>query len=117
MFVVRSTELYARCAPSAEIAGCARNGEGVTIGTGSPRAFPLSSSIARRQRFIVPDRSLTKYTDFPSGAQIGFQSTGASLVSATGSPPVGVIVQMSVLTPLPRRLANAMRRWCGDQVG
>ena len=60
MFVETATELYASSRPSAEIVGCATSEAGVTIASGAPRALPLSSSIAMRHRFMVPDRSLKK---------------------------------------------------------
>ena len=68
--------------------------EGAPIGSGSPSGLPVSSSMARRQRFIVPPRSLTKKIDFPSGAHNGFQSSGGSSVARTilfGSPLIAMV--------------------------
>ena len=65
--------------------------EGVVTGCGSPRGRPEASSIATRQRFMEPPRTLAKKSVRPSGDQTGFQSTAGSLVTSTGTgSPVGV---------------------------
>src|SRR5450830_258587 len=56
-------------------------------GSGSPWRRPDAGSMPTRHRFMLPPRSLAKYSQRPSGAHTGFQSTGASWVIATGVPP------------------------------
>src|ERR1043166_9228201 len=54
----------------------------------------------------------------PSGAQIGFQSIGSSLVTGVAGPPPTGIVQISVRRgAVPPRLPNAIRLLCGDTLG
>src|SRR5688572_4018155 len=50
----------------------------VVTGSGSPTGLPVASSTGIRQRFIAVPRSLEKYTNLPSGDQIGDQSMARS---------------------------------------
>ena len=94
--------------------------EGVVTGSGSPSVRPEASSIATRQRFIEPPRSLAKYRLRPSGDQTGFQSTGGSLVTASdgGSPGAAAGIVQRSRWPLPSLSPQkAIRRPFGDQQG
>jgi hypothetical protein len=48
--------------------------------------------MARRQRFMLPPRSLAKYRKRPSGDHTGFQSVAASFVTGIAAPPAAGIV-------------------------
>ena len=94
--------------------------EGVVTGCGSPRGRPEASSIATRQRFMEPPRTLAKKSVRPSGDQTGFQSTAGSLVTSTGtgSPAASAGIVHRSRWPLScRRPQKAMRRPPGDQLG
>src|SRR5262245_45442783 len=95
--------------------------DGVVTGSGVELVRPVVSSIAIRQRFIVPPRRLEKYRNAPSGDHAGLQSTAASAVTSSGprsrSEPSAAAVQMSRWPVAPRRLQKATRWPCGDQAG
>jgi serine/threonine protein kinase len=75
------------------------------------------SSTAIRQRFIVPPRSLTKYTWRPSGDHTGFQSVLPPVTSATDGPPPAGMVQMPMTVgraspcARPNRSPHPPRSW------
>ena len=83
--------------PSPETDRCATKRDGVVSARGSPVVRPDDSSTSICQICIVPPRSLRKYSDRPSGAQTGFQSTAGSEATRTGVPPASGIVQISRL--------------------
>ena len=80
--------------------------------------------MATRQRFMLPDRLLRKYSQRPSGDQTGFQSNAGEVVVWTGLEPSAATVQMS-RTPLVNDVRcsfvgsaqKAIRRPFGDTLG
>jgi len=50
---------------------------GVVNACGAPLVTPVVSSMPIRQRFIVPERLLRKYSWRPSGDHTGFQSVAS----------------------------------------
>src|SRR5688572_25723302 len=103
--------------PSREMLTYPLYGDGVVTGCGCPRTLPEASSTRTRQRFMLPPRLLEKNRECPSGAQTGFQSVGASLVTCTAAPPDGVMVQRSRCPASPALPQYAIRYPCGDQWG
>ena len=92
--------ITARRRPSAVTRAKPRPVMPVVIGVASPCARPVCSSTGTRQMFIVPPRSLEKYSDAPSGAHSGDQSVAASCAIGTGDPPPTSTVQMSRWPPV-----------------
>src|SRR2546426_1554819 len=105
------------CLPSAAMLMCASDVAGVVIGSGSASGRPDASSMRTRQRFMLPDRSDTKYRYRPSGDQTGFQSRHFPLVTAVGGPPTAGTLHTLPPAMAPRRWKYAMRWPWGDQLG